>query len=396
MSDGTVKLSLCGDVMLGRGVDQILANAGDPQLSEPFMRDARAYVDLAEKTNGPVPRPVGFDWPWGDALATLDELGPDVRILNLETSVTRSGEFASGKSVHYRMSPGNVAALAAGRPDVCGLANNHTLDFGRSGLSETLDTLHVSGLRTAGAGRDTDEATRPAVVQIGDVGSDDDVGNGRRSRPSDAGSTRVLVYSVGTASSGVPLDWRARADRAGIAMAALRRRDAESLAVRADAARRVGDVVVVSIHWGSNWGYGVPREQTEFAHQLIDAGVDVVHGHSSHHPRPIEVYRGKLILYGCGDFINDYEGIAGYDEYRDDVRLVYVADVDPADGALAALRMVPMRARRMRLEHAPESDTAWLASTLDEVSADFGVRIASTEVSGSTGPMRVLEVRGLA
>ena len=49
--------------------------------------------------------------------------------------------------------------------------------------------------------------------------------------------------------------------------------------------------------------------QIRFAHRLIDAGVDVVHGHSSHHPRPIEVYRGKLILYGCGDTIDDYEGI---------------------------------------------------------------------------------------
>ena len=100
--------------------------------------------------------------------------------------------------------------------------------------------------------------------------------------------------------------------------------------------REPGDVVVASIHWGSNWGYDVPATHTDFAHRLIDAGVDVVHGHSSHHPRPIEVYQGKLILYGCGDLIDDYEGIGGYQKYRDDLRLLYFATVSPGTGRMAA------------------------------------------------------------
>ncbi|NEE02840.1 CapA family protein [Phytoactinopolyspora halotolerans] len=367
MGSGTVCLFLCGDVMLGRGVDQVLPNAGDPVLDEPFMRDARAYVDLAEKAHGPVPRPVGGAWPWGDALAVLDSWAPDVRIVNLETSVTRCGGFAPGKSVHYRMSPGNVDALVAGEPDVCVLANNHTMDFGHPGLIETLDTLRAAGLRSAGAGRHAGEAERPVTVETG--------------------GGRVLVSSVGTASAGVPAEWRAEADRPGVAMVDLRRRDAVELAGRIQAVRRPGDVVVVSVHWGSNWGYGVAQEQADFAHELIDAGVDVVHGHSSHHPRPIEVYRGKLILYGCGDFINDYEGIGGYEEYRDDLRLMYFAEIDAADGSVAELRMVPLRARRLRLEHAVASDRAWLAEVLDEVSAEFGVRI--TERDAAVGPERV-------
>lgn len=66
---------------------------------------------------------------------------------------------------------------------------------------------------------------------------------------------------------------------------------------------------IPALGWG-NWGYGVTRRTREFAHELLDhAGVDLIHGHSSHHPLGIEVYRDKLILYGCGDFINDYEGI---------------------------------------------------------------------------------------
>jgi len=86
---------------------------------------------------------------------------------------------------------------------------------------------------------------------------------------------------------------------------------ADAVIARTQAARRRDDLVVVSIHWGSNWGYGVHGDQVRFARRLIDGGVDAIHGHSSHHPRPAEVYRGKLVLYGCGDCIDDYEGISG-------------------------------------------------------------------------------------
>ena len=89
---------------------------------------------------------------------------------------------------------------------------------------------------------------------------------------------------------------------------------ANKLAERILATRGPGDLVVVSIHWGSNWGYHVPEEQRAFAHALVDANAcDVLHGHSSHHPRAFEVYQERLILYGCGDFITDYEGISGWE-----------------------------------------------------------------------------------
>ncbi len=98
-------------------------------------------------------------------------------------------------------------------------------------------------------------------------------------------------------------------------------------------------------------------------------------GHSSHHPRPIEVYRHKLILYGCGDVINDYEGIRGYEAYRDDLRLLYLASIDTGTGRLAALRMLPMQARNMRLRHASTTDTEWLRSVLERASRQFETRV---------------------
>ncbi|MGW1800072.1 CapA family protein [Streptomyces sp. NPDC001984] len=357
MNEGVVTLFLGGDVMLGRGVDQILPHPGDPALRETCIHDARAYVGLAEAVNGPIPRPVGFRWPWGEALPVLDDAAPDVRVVNLETAVTADGDFAPGKGVHYRMSPANVPCLTAARLDVCALANNHVLDFDLGGLHETLDALAKAGLRTAGAGRDEVRARRPAVVPL-------------------AAGGRVLVFAFGMPSSGIPKDWAATGQRAGVDVISEPSVAAASAFVdRLGQVRRPGDIVVASVHWGPNWGYGVSPSEVRFAHALLDAGVDVVHGHSSHHPRPLEVYGDRLILYGCGDLVDDYEGIGGYESFRDDLRMLYLVSVEADTGRLAGARMVTLQARRMRLEHASPQDTEWLRAVLDRHSRGFGTRI---------------------
>ncbi|MET7621357.1 CapA family protein [Streptomyces sp. NPDC005408] len=365
-------LFLGGDVMLGRGVDQILPHPGNPVLQETWLKDARAYVELAEAANGPIPRPAGFAWPWGDALRVLDEAAPDARILNLETSVTQSDEIAPGKEVRYRMHPANLPCLAAARPDVCALANNHVLDYGRRGLEETLDALLGAGLQTAGAGRNAVEARRPAIVPVG-------------------GDIRFLVFSFGMASSGIPRNWAATEDRSGVDfVSGPSLTAAAQLATRVRQSKRPGDITVASIHWGSNWGYDVSRDQIRFAHALVDGGVDVVHGHSSHHARPLEVYGGKLIAYGCGDLIDDYEGIGSYKQYRDDLRLLYLVSLAPGTGKLLDVRITPLQSRRMRLEHASDEDTRWLLGLLDRISRGFSSRIES----GPDGTITVRPARG--
>ena len=357
MGDGLVTLFLCGDVMTGRGVDQILPQPGNPELRERYAGDARSYVQLAERANGKIPRPAPFGWPWGDALAILDEVAPDVRVINLETSITRNSEFAPGKAVHYRMSPGNLPCVAAVRPDACALANNHVLDFGRRGLQDTLTSLSKAGLRAAGAGRDSDEARRPVAIPV-------------------PGRSRVVVLSCGTGSSGIPASWAATRDRPGIDLLPdLSDATADDVTGRVRAEKRPGDLAVVSIHWGSNWGYGVGADQVRFAHRLIDGGADLIHGHSAHHPRPIEVFRGKLVLYGCGDCINDYEGIRDHQEYRDDLRLLYFASVQPGTGELAALKIAAMQAAKMRLQSAPAEDRQWLRTVLERISHGFRARV---------------------
>jgi poly-gamma-glutamate capsule biosynthesis protein CapA/YwtB (metallophosphatase superfamily) len=351
-------LFLCGDVMLGRGVDQILRHPGNPVLHEQMVRDARIYVELAVRANGSIPQPVDWSWPWGDALQLIAYAGCDARIINLETSITTSDDYARGKAVHYRMNPANVGALTAVRPDVCVLANNHVLDFGRRGLEETLNVLTTSGLRITGAGPSLLQARSPAIVPIPRTGG------------------RVLVFAFGSPSSGIPYGWAATQDRPGVHLVpALADATADDLCRRVREVRQPGDVVIVSAHWGSNWGYRIEPEQIRFARRLIDGGVDLVHGHSSHHPRPIETYRGKLILYGCGDLVDDYEGISGHKQYRDDLRLLYFPRLDPASGELVELRMAPLQARQMRLHRASDNDVRWLRKTLDKVSRHYGSRI---------------------
>jgi poly-gamma-glutamate synthesis protein (capsule biosynthesis protein) len=343
--------------MTGRGVDQILPHPSAPEIFEPCVRDARQYVALAELASGPIPRAVPPEYIWGDALEELARAAPEARILNLETSVTSWDEYRVDRGINYRMHPENISCLTAARIDVCVLANNHVLDYGYAGLEETLDTLTAAGLKTAGAGPNIREARRPGIIDLLDA-------------------RRVLVFAFGTRSSGIPRAWGATPDRAGIDfLEGLSSSAAEEILQRVDRVKRPGDIVIVSIHWGSNWGYETPCDQVQFAHRLIDGGVDLVHGHSSHHPRPIEVYRNKLVLYGCGDFIDDYEGITGFEALRHDLVLLYLPTVDPHNGELLRLRMTPMRIRRMRLNRASPEEAAWLQQTIHRVSCEFGATV---------------------
>ena len=351
-----VTLFLAGDVMTGRGIDQLFPTSVDPELREPYVRDARDYVTLAEEASGPIARPVAPSYPWGDLLEELDRAAPHARIVNLETSVTTSGRFSPEKDIHYRMHPANVGCLEAARLDVCSLANNHVLDLGPEGLVETLSTLEAAGLRTCGAGRDLEAAGRPAHVPL-------------------AGGGAVLVWGLGTASSGIPASWAAAKARPGVdRLPVLSDEDAAGLVRRIRAAKRPGDLVVASIHWGANWVDELPDAHVRFAHRLVDGGVDVVHGHSSHHPLGVEIYRGKLVMYGAGDLVSDYEGIRGHDAYRGELRLAWLATLDGGSGALLELRALALESRKLALRRASPAEARWLADALTASGRRFGTR----------------------
>ena len=350
----SLRLFLCGDVMTGRGIDQALPHPVSPVLNEPYVRDAREYVALAERANGPIARPLSSNHIWGDALQELERASVDFRIINLETAITSQETPLPDKGIHYRMHPLNIGCLSAARISACALANNHVLDWGYSGLSETLRTLDAAGIAHSGAGNNAEEAAAPAILNVAD-------------------KARVLLFSFGSTTSGIPREWSATTSRAGVNLLDdLSDATAARVADQMRHHQRSGDLLIASIHWGSNWGYDIPSKQIAFAHRLIEEGVAIVHGHSSHHVKAIEVFKGRLILYGCGDFLTDYEGISGYEQFRGDLALMYFVELDSQTGQLVSARLVPMQMRRFQLKRASALDARWLCDLANKLGTQFG------------------------
>jgi len=357
-----ITVFMCGDVMTGRGIDQVLPHPSNPLIYEPYMKSAKGYIELAEMANGPIPQSVDFSYIWGDALEEFERLAPDLRMINLETSITRSEDYWKDKEIHYRMNPENIPCITAAKIDYCSLANNHVLNLGYSGLIETLETLKKVNVKSAGAGRNLKEAETPAVMEV-------------------RGKGRVIVFSFGSVTSGIPLSWAATEDKPGVNLLKdMSDKTVRHIKEKVQEVKQQGDIVVISIHWGGNWGYEIPREQTEFAHMLIeDAGVDVIHGHSSHHVKGIEVYRDKPIIYGCGDFLDDYEGISGYEDFRDDLGLMYFVSMEPLTRNLVYLRMTPTQIKHFKVNRASRGDALWLRDTLNREGKNFGTRVELNE-----------------
>lgn len=346
-------LLICGDVMTGQGIAPLLPPTG--ARTRRSMRSALDYVHHAGSRPPParedpghadsLPRPVCFDYPWGDALSLLRRAAPDLRLANLEASITTRGTPAA-PPIHARLSPQQLPALAALGVQGVVLAGPHALDWGPSGLHDTLHSLREAGIAGVGAGLDREQAAQEGQWLL--------PGRGR---------LRLLAY--GHASCGLTAAAAAGEGRPGINW--LRDLDAGAvaeIAARVAAQRREGDLVVVSLHWGAQWGYEVTAEQRRFAHALVDtAGVDLVWGQASRHPRPIEVYRGRLILYGVGTFLKDAGWAVGHEHLRPELAALYLPRL-AADGSLRELCLWPVHVHLFRLRRACASETLWLARAL--------------------------------
>ena len=359
LTDG-FKLFLCGDVMTARGIDQILPNPGEPHPLDDGVsgRDVMAYT---ERSSGPIPRPASFDYVWGEALDIWEEENPLLRIANLETAITAAGHPDPLKPIRYRMHPENVWCLKAAKLDCCNLANNHALDWGVAGLRDTLDALRLAQISAVGAGNNKREAETATILPLNTT-------------------VRVIVVALGFASSGISASWQAGEGRPGINWSP---RPSPWIAKRVGRAlggiRRSHDLVVASIHWGGNWGFSVSDGQRSFARQLVDlAGVDIVHGHSSHHVKGIEVYNDRLILYGCGDFLNDYEAMVPRPGFRQDLGLMYHPRLSPS-GHLIGLEMTPTQIKRFRVSRAAREGVEWLADVLNREGRLLGTGVELTD-----------------
>jgi poly-gamma-glutamate synthesis protein (capsule biosynthesis protein) len=366
-----VKIFLCGDVMTGRGIDQILPYPSDPKLKEPFVKDARDYIRFAEEVNGKIKYPVSFDYIWGDALKELEKEKVDLRIINLETTITTSNNFLP-KGINYRMNPKNIDVLKVFKVDVACLANNHILDFGEEGLLETIETLKKNGILTVGAGKNIKEASKPVVIKIDPF---------RKVRV-ESEKVSVIIFNYADVSSGVPIWWKAEKNKAGVNLwdayytdltqnmqnnntdnPDLTQNEQNKISAESAFHSVKPAFKIFSIHWGPNWGYEISEEERNFAHRLIDeANIDIVFGHSSHHFKGIETYKGRLIIYGAGDFINDYEGIGGYEEFRGDLVLGYVVEIENLK--INKLILLPFRIKKFRLNYCTKEEIDWIFNVL--------------------------------
>ena len=356
-----IRIFMVGDVMLARGIDMIQRYSCDPTLYEANGMTAHGYVTLTTRHSGPLPpkekRSIGYIW--GDAIQILDEKSPDLRIINLETSVTTSNSPWPLKGIHYKMHPKNLPSIQVAKIDCCVLANNHTADWGFQGLVETLTTMKEHRMTYAGAGFNLEEAQAPAVFSL-------------------PGKGRVLVFGAGHQSSGIPDEWHAKHKKEGLHILDMYNLEKAKIQLQqvVEKYKKPGDIAVLSVHWGGNWGYEIDSFQSNMAHWAIDnAGIDLVHGHSSHHVKAVEVYKEKLIIYGCGDFLNDYEGIGGHSLYRGELALMYFADIVPGDGVLKGLQMTVTETRHLRVNRAKNEDVQWMEKTMKQECKKFGLGI---------------------
>lgn len=243
------------------------------------------------------------DYPWGNTLPIL--LGADWRLCNLECVISDRGTPWSSypKAFHFRSAAKNIAVLETARIDAVSIANNHVLDYGYDALSEMLEILDRAGIAHSGAGLNDAQASRLAISESGwhKIG--------------------LLAFTDNEPA------WEATPTRPGTFYVPADLQDSRALNLldRVRESKRAVDVLVVSAHWGSNWGYESPPEHISLAHALIEAGADIVFGHSSHVFRGIELYHGRPILYGAGNFVDDY----AVDQIeRNDQGFIYVTAIE--------------------------------------------------------------------
>jgi poly-gamma-glutamate synthesis protein (capsule biosynthesis protein) len=306
-----MQIALLGDVMLGRLVNEQLKVA-DP-----------AYV-------------------WGNTLPVLRQA--ELRFANLECVLADAGSPVPGKVFHFRSDVKNAACLSAAGIDAVSLANNHVLDFGVDALREMLPALAQHGIEGTGAGMDLAAARRPAFLHTG--------------------SSTVAFIAF---TDNQP-DWAAGTRAPGINYVPVNSADSRTTELLDLVRRTKADVqlLVVSAHWGSNWGISVPSGHRHLAHALIDAGADVVFGHSAHIFRGIEIYDGRPIIYSAGDFVDDY---AVDPDERNDQSFIFL--LQAGAGGPESLRLYPTRIGRMQTRLADRSARA-IAERMQRLSGRLG------------------------
>lgn len=288
----------------------------------------------------------GTAYPWGDTLPLLRST--DLRLINLECVIAESGEpwTRTPKVFHFRADPSAMETLRIAGIDCVSLANNHVLDYGETALREMLDRLDKAHIRYAGAGHDLAEASRPAILQANEI--------------------RIAVVAF---TDNQP-EWAATPSQLGVNFVPISPDGVARLEDAIAAATAHADLVICSAHWGPNMRQRPTREFQDFAHRLIDLGVDLIHGHSAHVFQGIEVYRGKPILYDTGDFVDDY---AVDPELRNDRSFLFLLALSPT--GVTGIDLLPMLISHCQVNRATGEDFDQACATMQQLSAELGSQL---------------------
>lgn len=281
-------------------------------------------------------------YPWGDTLSLFHET--DVRLCNLECALTDRGTpwSVTPKAFHFRSDAKNVETLTVAHMDAVSLANNHALDSGYEGVLHMIHTLKEAGILYAGAGATFREASAPAIWSVK--------------------GTRIGLLAF---TDNEPA-WEATGEQPGVwyVPIALQDKRARQLLEVVRRTKEAVDLLIVSAHWGPNWGYAPPAEHGPFAQALIDAGADVIFGHSGHIVRGIEVHKEKPILYCTGDFIDDYM----VDEIeRNDRSCVFVAETKGA--VVSRLLLYPTVIQQFQARLARNDESNAIVASIERLCA---------------------------
>jgi poly-gamma-glutamate capsule biosynthesis protein CapA/YwtB (metallophosphatase superfamily) len=318
-----MKIAITGDVMLGRLVNRQVVT--------------KAFL---------APEAI-----WGDVLPLF--MSADCRLINLECVISVRGQpwNLMHKPFHFRADPRAIKILQAARVDCATLANNHVLDYGSDALLDCLNFLDQAHIQHAGAGALRDEALAPAFL--------------------DRAHGRIAVIDL---TDNEP-EWEATHSQPGVnyvdydthgLLPPYRDRIADTIRH----ARQNASFVIISAHIGPNWGDPSPAMR-RLSHELLDLGGDLYWGHSNHTPQGVEIYKGKVIFYSTGDFIDDY----AVDPYeRNDLSFLFSVEED--SGRIARVRFYPVRIENFQVHRARGPDTTFLQHSFQAKCRAFRTDVA--------------------
>ena len=315
MEKEKVVIGFAGDVMIGRTVDPVIS------------REGYLYV-------------------WGDVLPVLRST--DVNIINLETTLTTSNKKVP-KVFNFKAAPDKVKSLTEAHITIANIANNHILDYSEEGMTETIHTLEKAGILYAGAGMNSDEAAKPVILEkkkfrIGLLGfTDNEPG-----------------WEAGTDKSGT--------NYINVSNETHRQRSLEAI----EKLRKQVDIVIVSLHWGPNMREAPSKPFVAFAHEMIEHGADIIHGHSAHIFQAIEVYKNKLILYDTGDFVDDY---VVNPVLKNNHSFFYKVEI--SNEGIENLELIPVLISNYQVNLAEKESYEWSMKRVQQLSSPFGTVISN-------------------